>query len=296
MTQGAYEWTCYGNTDLPGKKYVKVKGHKLAYMCQGSGEPILFIHGIITYSFIWRNILSEMSENNYCIAVDILGCGDSDKPMWADYSVSTQADLMVELLDELHIEKCHLVGHDIGGAIVQIMAVRNSERIITMTLINTVGYDYWPVQPITSLRIPILKEIGVAVLNHGFLRFLVKRGLYHKDRLTDEVMGLFLAPLQNNDGKHGILRLAQFLDNQNLLDIVDGLKNLKVPTLIIRGAADVYLPSIISKRLHEDINGSKLIVIHTGGHLIQEDEPEFLVKEISRFIKDSKTGTSKLMS
>ena len=275
------------------KKNVKVKGLKLSYMCQGSGEPVLLIHGITTYSFIWRKMLPAMSEIFYCIAIDLLGCGDSDKPMWADYSVSAQADLLEELLDELRIESFHLVAHDIGGAIAQIMAVRRPERIMTMTLINTVGYDYWPVQPVTSLRVPTIKEFGIAALDHGFYRFLVKRGLYHKDRLTDELMGFFLAPLKDNNGKHGFLRLAQFLNNQDLMEIIDELKNLRMPVLIIRGDADVYLPSVIAKRLHREFKGSKLTVVPTGGHYIQEDEPELLVEEITHFIEDRSVGNSK---
>ncbi len=234
-----------------------------------------------------------MSENFHCMAVDLLGCGDSDKPMWADYSISSQADLLQKLLDELRIERFHLVGHDIGGGVSQIMAVRRPERIITMTLINSVGYDYWPVQPITSLRNPLLKDLGIAALNHGLYRILVKRGLYYKDRLTDEVMDYFLSQLKDNDGRHGFLRLAQFLNNQNLMEITDEIKGLKIPTLIIRGDADVYLPSAISKRLYDDIEGSKLVVVPTGGHFIQEDEPEFLAKEITRFMEERKAGTAK---
>ena len=74
----------------------------------------------------------------------------------------------------------------------------------------------------------------------------------------------------------------------NLMDIEDRIKKITVPTLLIRGDNDVYLTAKITTRLHHEINGSKLIHVPTGGHYLQEDEPELLVKYIREFIKEKK--------
>lgn len=261
-------------------------GFRLAYTMEGGGEPVLLVHGITTYSFLWRNMIPDLAKAFTVIAVDLLGCGGSDKPPEADYSISAQADLLAGFLDVLRIEKVHLVTHDIGGGIGQIFAVRYPVKTLSLTLINTVGYDYWPVQPITSMRIPILREIGMAALDHGFLRLLIRRGVYHKERVTEELMDLFRAPLRTRDGRQGFLRLAKCLDNRNLMDIAGDLKKIKTPTLIIRGDADPYLSPEISKRLHENISGSRLIIVPTGGHFIQEDEPGLITRYILEFVKE----------
>ncbi|RMF90438.1 MAG: alpha/beta fold hydrolase [Methanobacteriota archaeon] len=268
------------------KRYAEAEGVRLAYISKGRGEPLLLVHGITTYSFLWRRMIPGLAKRFKVIAPDLLGCGDSDKPPDRSYSISAQADLLARFLDALGIEKVHFTGHDIGGGIGQIFAVRYPERTTSLVLINTIGYDYWPVQPITSMRIPILRELGMAALDRGFLRLLVRRGLYHKDRVTEELMDLFRAPLRTREGRRGFLRLAKSLDNRHLMDIAGDLKRMKTSTLIIRGDADPYLSPEISERLHRDIPGSKLIVIPTGGHFIQEDEPELLTEHIIDFIRE----------
>jgi pimeloyl-ACP methyl ester carboxylesterase len=70
-----------------------------------------------------------------------------------------------------------------------------------------------------------------------------------------------------------------------MLDITDGLKELQIPVLIIRGAANPYLPAIISERLYKDIQTARLEIIETGDHYIQEDEPKFLTNLIRGFIQ-----------
>jgi len=147
-----------------------------------------------------------------------------------------------------------------------------------------VGYDYWPVQPIISMRIPLFRQVAMAAMDLGIFKTLIRRGIYHKERVTDELMELFWKPLQTREGRQGFLQLAKCLNNNDLMSIADSLRNLKMPVLIIRGEADPYLGSNIAERLHSEIKGSHLEIVKTGGHLIQEDEPDILVDLIGKFI------------
>jgi pimeloyl-ACP methyl ester carboxylesterase len=271
-------------------QFVEVDDLKIAYHRHGQGEPMLLVHGITTYSFIWRRLFPLLSENFDVIAVDLLGCGESDKPSGVDYSIAAQSEILRKFMDKLGIGKFHLICHDIGGGIGQIFGVKNPELLQTLILINTVAYDYWPVQPIITMRVPFVRQIAMSMMDFGFLRILVRRGLYHKERVTDELMALFWKPLKTREGRQGFLHLAKCLNNRNLMDIADSLRDLKVPLLIIRGDADPYLSADISGRLHREIKNSRLEVIKTGGHFIQEDEPELLVRLICEFTKGNENG------
>ena len=266
--------------------FIEINGNRIAYDRQGQGEPMLLVHGITTYSFIWRHMVPRLSDTYDVISVDLLGCGESDKPAGVDYSIAAQALMLKELLTQLDIQKVHLVCHDIGGGIGQIIAVRYPELISSLVLINTVGYDYWPVQPIITMRIPIIRQLAMAVLDLGILKTIIRRGIYHKDRLTDELMALFVKPLKTREGRHGFLQLAKCLNNKNLIDIADMLPDIQFPVLIIRGDADPYLGPHISDRLHREIGRSRLELIKTGSHFIQEDEPDLLVDLIHNFINE----------
>jgi len=261
-------------------KSIAISGYDLSYLVEGEGEPVLFIHGITTYSFIWRDMVPLLKDRYQVISLDLLGCGNSAKPLTTSYSLRSQAALISRFIVELGYDKVHIVGHDLGGGIGQILAVTNPELLIDLTLINSVGYDLWPVQPITVMRTPIIRQLAMATLDLGALRYVVKRGMFHKDRLTDELMELFWEPLKSKSGRKAFLHFASCLDNRNLLDIEKELCRLDLPVLIIRGDADTYLSGAISEKLHQDIPHSSLVRIASGGHFLQIDEPELLVEKM----------------
>lgn len=260
-----------------------IDGLRIAYYREGSGEPVLLVHGITTYSFIWRKIIPLLSPQYDVIALDLLGCGNSDKPLDVDYSIKNQADIIAKFIQNLKLNQVHLVGHDIGGGIVQILAVNYPEMIKDITVMNGVAYDFWPVQPIIAMQTPIIRQLTMATLNFGVFSLVIKRGFYHKEVFTKELMELFGEPMKTRIGRKAFLHLAECLDNNQLLEIKDKLHSLTTPFLIIRGEADVYLSSDISEKLHNNIKGSKLIKIPTAGHFIMEDEPGQIVKTITSF-------------
>jgi pimeloyl-ACP methyl ester carboxylesterase len=262
---------------------IAVNNLNIAYSRSGKGEAVVLIHGITTSSFIWRNIIPKLAKEYDVIAVDLLGCGESSTDLHADYSIKNQAELIVGLLQKLDIKKAHIVGHDIGGGIVQIMAVRYPEYILDIVLINTVGYNYWPVQPITAMRTPIFRQLAMMSLDMGMLQKLIKRGLYRKENITDEFKSLVWEEMGDKKRRKSFLHFAKCLNNQHLMEIAKEIKEIKLPVLIIRGEGDLYLNSIISQKLHQDIQNSSLLKIKTGGHFIQEDEPDIISENLLRF-------------
>jgi len=271
-------------------EFCEVAGHKLAYQRQGNGEPVLLVHGITTYSFIWRKIFPALSKHYDVIAVDLLGCGNSDKPLSVPYSIKHHAELINAFTEKLGIYPFHYVGHDIGGGIGQVFAVRFTERLYDLTTINTVAYNFWPVQPIIAMRTPIIRQLMMATLDLGALKQIVLRGVYHNDRVDSELMDLFWMPMRTREGRKAFLHFAKSLDNQDLMEIESNLQGLDLPVLIIRGDADLYLSETISERLHREIPESRLERISTAGHFIQEDEPEKLADIIMRFFEETNHG------
>ncbi len=264
--------------------YAMVDGLKIAYHRSGKGPVVLLVHGITTYSFIWRRVIPLLETDYDVIAVDLLGCGDSDMPLDTSYSIQDHAARLRGFAQVLGIEKLHFVGHDLGGGIGQIFAVRFPEMLYDLTVMNTVAYDFWPVQPISALRTPIVRQLMLATFDLGTFHLVVKRGIYHKDRVTQELMDLFTAPLKTSLGRKAFMHFARCLDNHNLTDIAEDLRHLQVPLLILRGDADPYLSSSIAEKLHAEVPGSRLEHIATASHFIQEDEPEWIAAHMREFM------------
>jgi len=261
-------------------QYADISGHRMAYHRQGSGSTVLLVHGITTYSFIWRNIVPLLAQHHDVISVDILGCGMSDKPLNVSYAIKDHAEYLKEFIGQLGITSCHFVGHDLGGGMGQIFAVRYPDSLHSLTLINSVGYDFWPVQPVTAMRIPIIRQLMMSTFDLGSFRMLIKHGIYHKEKLTDALMDLFNLPMQTSEGRKAFLHFARCLNNDDLMDIAADLQRLDLPVLILRGDSDPYLSAAIAEKLHHEIPNSRLQRIASAGHFIQEDEPEWVAKHI----------------
>lgn len=263
---------------------VSAGGHRFSLLDYGDGEEaVVLIHGITTYSFIWRKILPLLPKDKRIVAYDMLGCGGSDMPLDVGYSLAEHADRLLPMLQQMGIKKVHLVGHDVGGGMAQIFAVRHPEMVIDLSLLNTVAYDYWPVQPITTMRTPILRHFAMATLDIGAFGMIIRRGLYYKDRLDPELLELFSGPMRPSIGRKAFLHFARCLDNRNLTEISEDLKKMEIPVLIIRGEADVYLSEEISLRLKRNIPGCLLLRISNAGHFMQEDVPEQIASALSAF-------------
>lgn len=263
---------------------LRVDDHDLAYYRKGSGQPLVMIHGIVTYSFIWDDMAEALSEHFDVIWLDLLGCGDSGKPVGVDFSIKAHAHRLKKFIDKLGIERFHLVSHDVGGGIAQVYAVNYPEDLYDAVLINSIGYDFWPVQPIIAMRTPIIRQLALASLDYGVLRKIISTGIYYKERLTPELFARFKAPFRTPAGRKAFIHYAKCLNNQHLLEIESDLRELDLPVLIVRGDADPFLSLEISEKLNNEIPESRLIRIPTGGHFIQFDEHELLTKIITEFI------------
>ena len=261
---------------------VRVGTHELAYRRAGTGVPVLLVHGITTHSFLWEGVMRPLlaAGGLDLVAVDLLGCGASAKPLDASYSLKSHADLLSRFCGELGLGRLHLVGHDLGGGIAQIMAVRYPGLLRSLALVNCVGYDFWPVRPITALRTPVIRQFLLAALNAGAFTLVVRRGLFHKEKVTPALMADYLSPLATPEGRKALVHFARCLDNSNLMEIVPDLRRLRVPTTVVWGMADAYLPFAIAERLVADIPGARLVKVPTAGHYVPIDEPDRLTQAI----------------
>lgn len=127
------------SADFPFEsRYVTVEGHRIHYIEEGRGEPILFIHGNSAWSYLWRNILPTVAKETRRrgIALDLLGFGRSDKPN-ADYSVRLHYRIVEGFIERLGLTNLVLVLHDWGGPLGTFYALRHPERIQALAFMET---------------------------------------------------------------------------------------------------------------------------------------------------------------
>ena len=114
------------SVELDGLSY---KPLRVTWTDLGAGSPVILLHGIPTWSFLYNEVIPPLAETARVIAPDFLGHGYSDRRDFFDRSLLAQTDMIISLMDHLGIERADFVGHDTGGGVALIMAINHPERV-----------------------------------------------------------------------------------------------------------------------------------------------------------------------
>jgi pimeloyl-ACP methyl ester carboxylesterase len=278
-----------------GKRVAPIGDARIAYHDVGGGSPVLLLHGCPFASFIWRKLMPELAPTHRCIAPDLLGLGDTETPPSADWSLRAQAIAMLGLLDALDIARAHVVGHDHGGAVAQVLAAEHPNRVDRLILADAEAYDNWPsAEERPFVRATQLPVVGDLVLwlwsRQRVLRATLVRAKAvfdpHAIR-SDFVDAMIRANLSDRRRRAKTRRfLSEQFDQRNngvTLEVLDGLRRFDHPTLLIWAEDDAHFGPEWGERLRRDIPGAeRLELLRATGHLLMEERPE----EFSTLVKD----------
>lgn len=282
-------------------KFVTIDGYKIHYVEEGQGEPILFIHGNPTSSYLWRNILPKVSDatGKRGIALDLLGFGKSDKPD-IEYTLKLHNHIIEKFIEELGLDNLTLVLHDWGGPLGMYYAVNHPEKIKAIVLMETFMWDMrWKAFPVIFrvifwfLRSPI-GFFMIQVMNM-FINQFIPAGVVNKENLTDEVMRGYRDPFPTIKSRRAIRVFPRLLPiNGNprasaeiMKEIEVGLSALTCPMLWILNEQGILSDEDISW-LKAKIPQIKTQNFGPGKHFMQEDNPEKLSQILSDWILNNK--------
>jgi pimeloyl-ACP methyl ester carboxylesterase len=267
-------------------------GRSLAYSRDGEGPQILLLHGIPTNRGLWRDVAPLLIESGFeVLAIDLLGYGDSDKPLQADLGIKAQAELLSRALPRLGWQRGMVVGHDIGGGITQLLAIDHPDLISAMVLVDTIAYDSFPEPGIARLKDPVWDGIfGDPNFNltKGFAKAL-QTGIVNPDHRTAHLVERYERPFRGVEGRLAYLRAARALRTEELSDRMAEIERSTVPTLILWGDQDAFQDPALGKRLASTMPHARFEAIENAGHFLPEDKPESLGSRILAFATESRT-------
>ena len=273
--------------DNGGKRVTQLGDVRLAYRDEGSGPAVLLLHGCPFASFVWRRLIPQLAPSHRCIAPDLLGLGDTETPPGADWSLPAQAETMIRLLDSLGIEHAHVLGHDHGGAVAQVLAARHATRVDRLVLTDAEAYDNWPsAQERPFVRITQIPFLGDLVLWLWSRRVVLRatlvraQAVYDARALSREFIDLLVCANLGDRRRRAKTKrfIAEQFDpgnNRLTLDILDGLRRFDHPTLLIWAENDAHFGPEWGERLRREIPGAqRLELLPSTGHLLMEERPE----------------------
>jgi pimeloyl-ACP methyl ester carboxylesterase len=252
------------------------------YIDEGAGDPLILLHGVPDWSFVWNDIIQELKEDYRIVAPDLIGYGFSDRRDCFDRSVKAQAFAVQKLMMQIGIREAVIVGHDIGGAVAQIMALNSPDYVTKMILINSVCYDNWPIESMLMLGNPRLKEnLSPNQLISNLCEELSK-WVCDKDKFK-MLQNDWLAPLGDEEGKLSMIRNACSLNTNHTMEISESLSKINAPTLLLWGEED-HFDFAYAERLNRDIPNSRLEKIWKAHHYSIIDNPLDIASHIKSFL------------
>jgi len=255
-----------------------------------SSEVRILLHGLPTSKELWLPVLDALPEGR-TVVVDLLDFGQSSAidPFTLDHRKRAQA--IDELRGELGINTFDLIAHDLGASVAVDYMGQFSDRVEHLVLMSAPVYpDFEEPVVVELVRKRWLGMPLLRLMPRLLYRRTIQRGLVHKAALDDVQMSAFKRDYAGRSGKERLWQsLSWGTPEEMFAGYPDILQDIAVPTLLIHGQHDPYIPLEHAHRMDEDIPDSELVIIERGAHFLPIDTPQEVAAALSAFLAPEET-------
>ena len=275
--------------------YESIDGVRLHYVDEGSGPPILMVHGQPTWSYLYRKMIPPLVAGGFrCVAPDLMGFGLSDKP--ADesaYTLPRHVELVKGLVKKLELKGITIIGQDWGGPISLRYAIDNQDNIAALVILNTL---------VKTTPIPLL--FSLVLRSGGFSSFLIRRmdlirkmafrrGWLFRRPIETRVMEQYKMPHPTAASRAGIAAFSKMIPRndrnpnaQYISEIDATLREWDIPVLVMFSDRDIVFKVDEGQRISEMVPNGRLEIVRNAGHYLQEDAGEEIAERMVTFLSD----------
>ena len=269
-------------------KYFDIDGMKMHYIDEGSGQPMLMLHGNPTWSYFYRDLISHFSGTNRVVAPDHIGMGLSDKPQDRDYCLSFHIENLARLIDGLGLNNIILIVHDWGGPIGFGYALDHLESVKKIIILNTAAFHYEHIPKRLDVCRGRLGGFVVRRLN-AFARAATI--MCAEKTLTKETRKMYLAPYDSFENRIGIysfvrdIPMSETHRSRQLLNSIESrIPGIEAEVLILWGRKDFVFTEHFYDRWRAFFPRARAVLYDDAGHYVLEDKTNEVIKEIEDFI------------
>lgn len=272
------------------QRVVELGERFVSYVDEGAGDPVILIHGIPVWGYLWHALIPALAKQNRVLAPDLIGFGYSDKSDCFDRSIARQAEMIDAWMEKTGVERAHIVAHDIGGGVALRLATLFPHRVMRLCVMNTVCYDSWPIEAMLQFGHPETRRKVSASTAITMLKQALKQGFATSP--DDEMLDGLLAPYTTEVGKLSLIRNAAALNTNLTTEITALLPKIVAPALILWGEDDVFQLVKYGERLARDIPGAQLVRVKDARHFVMLDQPEQVADETAAFLRGERVETA----
>ncbi len=277
------------------ENYVEIDGVRIHYVDEGTGPPILMVHGQPTWSYLYRKMIPPLVTAGYrCIAPDLMGFGLSDKPTDESvYTLRRHVELVTGLIGKLQLKGITTVGQDWGGPISLRYAIDHQENVRALIILNTL---------VKITPIPLF--FSLVFRSGGFSSFLIRRmdlfrkiafrrGWPFRRPIESRVMEQYKLSHPTAASRAGIAAFPKMIPGncqhpnaQYISEIDATLRDWDIPVLVMFSDGDIAFKVAEGQRIAEMVPNGRFEIVRNAGHYLQEDAGEEIAERMVTFLRD----------
>ena len=267
-------------------KFIDINEMQVHFRDEGSGFPIVLIHGTASSLHTWDVWTNELKKTNRVIRMDLPAFGITGPNKDADYSIESYTTFLHSFIEKLNIEKFHLAGNSLGGNIAWNYAAEHPAKIEKLILVDASGLP-------TNKELPAIFKMAKTPLLRSLLLYVTPKMLIAKNikevyaddaKVTDELVTRYHKMTLRVGNRQAFIDRAKTDFKLDAKINTDKLKSIQTPTLLIWGAKDLWIPLDNGKRMDRILVNSKLEVLENSGHVPMEENPRESLELLKNFL------------
>jgi pimeloyl-ACP methyl ester carboxylesterase len=266
---------------------IRLSQGTIRYREEGSGPPVLLVHGLLVDGSIWESVIPPLSNSFRCIA-PTLPLGSHVRPMdpGADLSPLGLARLIAELIERLELDQVTLVGSDTGGALCQLVAAHHPGALGALVLTNCDAFENFPPRALRPLLFPLrypAVSAGIELINRAATVRKLTSGPMKLtvNPIPDRLLKAWITPLRDPAVRRDVAKVVRAISPRDTLEAAERLPAFDRPATIIWGLRDPYFPLRDAERLAEVLPDARLERIESARAFVQLDAPDRLAELVA---------------
>jgi len=281
---------------VPTDRMVDVGGTNTRYWVEGAGSAVVLIHGLSNSIEHWLLNIDALAAEHTVYALDLVGHGRTDKPLSRSYDLSNLARFVLDFMDAVAIERADLIGHSLGGGVALTIAETSPERVHRLVLVDTVGLAADLGIVLRLVSVPGVGEALTRIVLQGDFQKQLKRQraiwpdchvvpdemirLRYEATRWEDIRKTYFKALRASINLRGMRRTA-------LQPIVQGLRSLNLPVLVVWGAQDDLVPARHAQILQNEVAKARVEIFEDAGHDPMVVNPERFNHVTMQFLRNT---------
>lgn len=259
---------------------LNIEDYNIHYESYGSGEPIIFLSGLMMSTISWHPFRKSFNDYNL-ILVDLIDQGQSSSADF-QYDQNFQVEILYKFIKKLNIDKCHIMGISYGGEVALQFALKYPHKLKSIILSNTTCHNSNIMKDIKELWDFAANTYDGRILFKATMPYIYSHKFYEENmqwlKKKEEAFSMGLT-------KQWYDSFRMLIKSGANLNLVEEIKNISLPTMIIGSEYDILTPINYQKLIKERIKNSRMAVIEEAGHAVIYEKPVEFIAAIKGFLQ-----------